>query len=144
MARHVPGRPEASTVIIRIVPGHSSTDASDSTKEAFPAAISALVRRVKAQMPIRSTISRLLWATVVTGPRGGSSLAMEISARVSSGSVTTIAREAAVGLTPASRGRGCATVRPPPKCCVMASATMAGSVSPTTITVMLLGTYQLE
>ena len=144
MARHVPGRPEAPAVIIRIVPGHSSTDVSVSRKETRPAAISALIRRSKAQIPMRSTSSRRLWPTVVTGPRGGSSLAMDTSARVSSGSVTTMARDVAVGLTPTSRGVGVATVRPPLNCCVMTSATMAGSVSPTTITVMLLGTYQRE
>ena len=95
-------------------------------------------------MPIRSTSSRRSWPTVVTGPRGRSSLEIETSARVSSGSVTTMARGTEVGLTPTSRGAGFGAVGPPPNCCAITSATMAGSVSPTTISVMLLGTYQRE
>ena len=107
-------------------------------------ASSALSRRPNTQVPICSTISRRLSATVVTGPRGASSRVNETSERVSSGSVATMARCFVEGLMPTARGVGRGTVRPPPKCRAMTSATMAGSVSPTTITVMLLGTYQRE
>ena len=107
-----------------------------------PAATRALIRRLNAQAPIISTSSRRDWATVVVGSRGRSSRAIDTSARVSSGSVATMARGPAVGLIPTSRGVGSGTVGPPPKCLVMTSTTMAGSVSPTTMTVMLLGTYQ--
>src|SRR5207245_4136814 len=92
MARHVPGRPDASTVLIRMLPGHSSTDAFASRKAALPAAGSALTRRLNAHVPLVSTRPRRLWATVVTGPRGAWRRTIETSADVSSGSVTTMAR----------------------------------------------------
>ena len=142
MARHVPGRPEASTVNMRKVPAHSWIEASASRKAARPAAISALMRRLNAHVPMLSTSSRRFWATVRAGPRGGSSRAMDTSERVSSGSVTTMARWPTVGFTPTSRGVGLGTVGPLPNSFSMTSATMAGFVSPTTSTVMLLGTYQ--
>ena len=78
----------------------------------------------------------------MTGARGGSGRTIDTSARFSSGSVATMARAAAEGLTPTSRGVGVGTVAPAPKWRVMTSTTIAGSVSPTTMTVMLLGTYQ--
>ena len=89
-----------------------------------------------------STSSRRFWATVRGGPRGKSSRAIDTSERVSSGSVTTMARCPTVAFTPTSRGVGLGTVGPPPNSFWITSATMAGSMSPTTSTVMLLGTYQ--
>ncbi len=144
MARQVPGRPEASTPVMRIVPGQSETEASASTKATLPAAISALIRRPNVQAPMRSTISRRFSAAVVAGSRGGSIRTIETSERVSSESVTTTARGPAVALTPTSRGAGRGTVGPPPKSRLIRSTTSAGSASPTTITVILLGTYQRE
>ena len=125
-----------------MVPAQSWTDASASRNDVRPAAISAFIRRSNIQAPIPSTSSRRFPATVVVGPRGGSSRTIETSARVSSGSVATIARGPAVGLTPTSRGAGRGTAGPPPNARLITSTTVAGSVSPTTITVMLLGTYQ--
>src|SRR6185369_2665471 len=143
MARQVPGRPEASTEVMRIVPGQSDTEASAATKATLPAAISAFILRPNVQAPMRSTISRRFSAAVVAGSRGGSIRTIETSERVSSESVTTTARGEVV-LTPTLRGAGRGTVGPPPKSRLIRSTTSAGSASPTTITVILLGTYQRE
>ena len=127
---------------MRMAPAQSRTDASASRNDERPPAMSAFIRRPKIQAPMNSTSRRRFPATVVSGPRGGPSRTIETSARVSSGSVATIARGPAVGLTPTPRGAGRGTAGPPPNARVITSTTVAGSVSPTTITVMLLGTYQ--
>ena len=142
MACHASGLPEAPRRVVRRAPYNCPTDAPMSEKATLPAASSRLMRRLNIHAPSWSTTSRRRWATVKVGPRGGSTRTIATLARVSSASVATMARVPLVALIPTSSAAGRGTTGPPAKCFLMLSATAAGSTSPTTMTVMLLGLYQ--